>query len=124
MKIGELLREYLEEEDAPLVNSDALFLKTSIEAPVVPYKNEWDTLKDPQRLVRRFKFDSQKVLKFFIDEILEHQEESRHHAQILIEYGSVTIEIYTHDINDITEIDIEWSKSADQIYKDVFDYGG
>ena len=33
-----------------------------------------------------------------------------HHPKIIIEDGNVYIELYTHDLNDITSLDLELSK--------------
>ena len=42
-----------------------------------------------------------------------------HHPEILINHNQVTINLYTRDLNDVTDRDIEMSKKIDEIIEDV-----
>ena len=50
----------------------------------------------------------------------EHQ--FGHFAKITADYPKVIIEVYTHEVNDITELDLEYAHEADQIRADVAYY--
>ena len=98
--------------DGPLV--------LAADLPVSPSTSQWDTLSDPERLVRTFHFDEFHQLRFFINEMLLFQEEIQHHATITISHRSVIVETYTHDLNLITETDQKLSKYCDELYEDAF----
>ncbi len=91
-----------------------------------PSKTEWQTVDSPRRLMKEFTFEDQSLLISFVAELLQYQEELQHHAKITFDYGKVIVEVYTHDLNDITELDIEYAQTADKISQDVmfYTYGG
>ena len=43
----------------------------------------------------------------------------QHHPEILINHTQVTVTLYTRDLNDVTERDIELSKKIDEIIEDI-----
>ena len=56
---------------------------------------------------------------FFVAEVIAYQEEINHHGKITIENNEVDIEVYTHDLNEVTGLDIKYAKEVDLIYKDA-----
>jgi 4a-hydroxytetrahydrobiopterin dehydratase len=93
-------------EDVPIVARDAF---------------DWEIENNPNRLVKKFKFQSAMAQRSFIGDLLEYEEEIGHNAEIIISGDSITIEVYTHYIEDITEVDQEYASTADEIYKDSND---
>ena len=85
-------------------------------------KSEWEVVDSPQRLMRAYEFEEYPALKAFMDELMEYQEEVHHHAKLTVDYRKVIVEVYTHDINDITELDHDYAQTADAIYRDVLYY--
>jgi len=81
--------------------------------------NQWNMLRDPNRLVCNFQFDDPDILRRFVTEVLDFQEDARHHGKLLIENGGVYVEVWTHDIDDITELDHEYAGELSDIYEDV-----
>ena len=96
-----------------------LNLHEAIELPVAPSRSEWELLEGPTRLSRLFEFESKKQLAFFLDQLLEYEDTTGHSGKISIEGTIIMIEIYTHDVNNVTELDIEYAKTADEIYIDA-----
>ena len=86
-----------------------------IEAP----KQTWTQTDNPNKLHRGFDFDSPDQRLFFVAEVLAFQEEMNHHGTITINPKGVEIEIYTHDLNEVTGLDIKYAKEVDLIYKDA-----
>ena len=82
-----------------------------------PKKSNWSMHKDPERLTRMFKFSEEDNFNAFIMDVLELQAETQHHARITIQYPQVKIEVWTHTLNQVTEIDTEWAKSVSEIYE-------
>jgi pterin-4a-carbinolamine dehydratase len=87
--------------------------------PINAPKPTWEQLDGPNRLVRTFSFGSFESLKFFIDQLLEFQEEMNHHGNISIVKYDITIEAYTHDLDEVTDRDIKYAKEVDLIYRDA-----
>ena len=42
-----------------------------------------------------------------------------HHPEILINHTTVTLSLYTRDLNDVTDRDIKMSKRIDEIIEDI-----
>tara|TARA_B100000686_G_C16774360_1_gene967382 strand:+ start:278 stop:709 length:432 start_codon:yes stop_codon:yes gene_type:complete len=89
------------------------------ETPISPIESKWETLSSPERLSRTYNFESYRLLRYFVDNILDNQEETHHHAKISINYRSVTVETYTHQVNGITELDTELARFCDILFDDI-----
>ena len=87
--------------------------------PITPKKFDWTTLQAPERIVKSFQFKHYKILKAFLSELIDYQEKLGHHAKIIVEGNIVTVESYTHNVEEITELDLELAKFADLLYQDV-----
>lgn len=127
--VSEILREngHLEPEDSlrqPLRSlfSESIGLPKSL--PIESPRSNWDQLETPNRLAREFEFSSYEQLKFFIESVLDFQEELIHHGEIKINHRTVLIEVYTHSSGDITNLDVRYIKEVDLIYKDTLSIQG
>ena len=115
-------KELLTENDqhAAALNAIVGNFQPTDNLPVQPIKkSEWSVLQQPERLARRFEFNSFKVMKAFLDVLLRHQEKIHHHATVTIQHRLIDIEVYTHDIEEVTNRDKELAKFIDILYKDV-----
>ena len=70
-------------------------------------------------LKRNFEFSNFRDAMSFLFRISFEADQRDHHPEILISNLEVTVEIYTHDINDVTEHDISLSKFVDEVYGEV-----
>jgi pterin-4a-carbinolamine dehydratase len=82
---------------------------------------DWVVLEGPRRLHRVLELYSSKTLRFFIDQLLELEDEMKHHAVINIAGTKVTVDVYTHSINDITDVDRDYASALSDIYGDSID---
>ena len=82
-----------------------------------PKRLGWSQLKNPNRLTRMFKFDVEEKMNAFIMDVLEHQSEPGHLGRITIQSPDVKIDVWTHTLNDITEVDLEWAKAVNEIFE-------
>ena len=90
------------------------------ELPIVSVgTSEWETLHNPTRLSRSYDFENKKELMYFLNEILEYQFDINHHITAVVSGYSVKVETYTHELGDITELDLKIKKHADEIYGDL-----
>jgi len=99
------------------LRSEARGLPKSL--PINAPKPTWEQLEGPNRLIRTFAFSDAQSLKFFIDHVLDFQEEMNHHGDIRISKYEVIIEAYSHDLGEVTARDIKYAKEVDLIYKDA-----
>ncbi|MDA9601567.1 4a-hydroxytetrahydrobiopterin dehydratase [Alphaproteobacteria bacterium] len=73
--------------------------------------------KDNQgKLIKTFSFKNYRQSFGFVSQIVLLAEKKNHHPTITLEYGSVTIALISHDVNKITERDIDLAKQIDKIY--------
>jgi pterin-4a-carbinolamine dehydratase len=100
-------------------NSDSKVLVERSLLPVKITKNEWVILKDPERMHRVYDFKGRPIaLKFFVEELLDYQEKLGHHSEITISAKEVKVEVYTHGVQRITNLDKELARESDSIYND------
>ena len=84
--------------------------------PVVPM-NTWK--KSDEYYVKKFEFRVQKHRNEFIKQLLEYEDDVGHNAKMVVNEGLVVLMLQTKDIDRVTELDKEYSKYADAVYKDV-----
>lgn len=99
-------------------------LNENISAPITPKASGWEHLIDPNRLRRKFTIESFLSKRKFIDDVLVLADHAMHHIEINILFDDITIEIYTSELNDLTELDFEYAKDIEEIYVDsLFSFG-
>ena len=123
MRLKHLMNEYFEKEEQFYRKPGSFMPELLRENVPVVAKDAFDwTIKNhPNRLCKAFHFQEAQALRNFVIDLLEYEEESQHNAEITISGDSVLIEVYTHYLEDITEIDQEYASTADEIYKDSND---
>jgi len=89
--------------------------------PIEPELASWShvQLHDKYCMQKIFNLETQKHLLYFVNELLHISNELNHHPEILINHTHVKVTLYTRDLNDVTDIDIEISKKIDEIIEDI-----
>lgn len=117
------MKGYLEEDARssirPLNEISAWLPGESKDCPIVPVGGTWETVTDPTRYQKKFMFADQRSLVMFVNEIFSYQAHAQHHGKITIDGDGVMIEVYTHDVNTVTELDQEYTHEVDNIFIDV-----
>ena len=73
--------------------------------------------KDNQgRLSKVFAFKNYHQSFAFVSQVAMLAEKKNHHPEIILDYGEVTISLISHDVQKITERDIELATQIDKIY--------
>jgi len=124
--LREMMGDYLTdlEQSARSIESPIASRTTVTRAlPIKPKTSTWELLRDPRRLSKTYEFKSFQKYNSFIREILDHESESGHNGKITCEYPTVNVEVTTHRLNDVTELDKKYAKVCDQAYDDVMSYG-
>ena len=94
----------------------------TVNTPIKPRQFTWERMSDPERLGKTFEFKDHEEYKGFISEIMQYEAETGHYAKIVCEYPKIHVEVYTHDVNGITELDLEYAAEMDDIRRDVAYY--
>jgi pterin-4a-carbinolamine dehydratase len=94
-------------------------LNENIEQPIVPKGTGWDHLEDPNRLRRVFTIENQCSRRIFINDVLNLADQSMHGIIVRIRGEETEVEIYTEELNDITNMDFEYAKDVDEMYVDA-----
>jgi len=89
------------------------------ELPVMPTKNKWSMLDDPEVLQRFFEFKNTTSLLYFLEDLVQLQDTMNHHGRVLIDHMSVLVQINTKTLERVTDLDIEWAQKVDEIYRDT-----
>jgi 4a-hydroxytetrahydrobiopterin dehydratase len=82
----------------------------------------WQEVDSPKRLIRDYTFTSRQATLEFLRQLFLFEDELNHHGKVTVEYDQVRVEVYTRDINTVTELDSDYATVADQIYLDVSEY--
>jgi len=90
--------------------------------PVKPASCDWEIFESPERFSRTFKFGDKQAVIDFLSEVLTYEMSSNHSGSHRIEDLEVTVEVYTHDINRITELDQSYIENINYIYRDISDF--
>ena len=91
------------------------------ELPIEPEGAKWAQIQTGDKicLQRTYKLESVKFLLYFVNEVVHLSEEMYHHPEILINHTDVTLTLFTRDLNDVTDRDIQMSKKIDEIIEDI-----
>ena len=118
--VSRIMKEYFDKP--PMKKSNILLETFSADVPVVPAVMTWKVVTDPERLMKRFEFSNRNELIDFLAEIFEFENETDHHGKITIDELHIDVEVYTKTVDCITELDLEYTKTLDQILEDVKHY--
>lgn len=90
--------------------------------PIKVITSKWETFNygDYIALNRTYEFKSKDHLQYFLIETLNESHRLDHELKIIVTGMKVEIITYTHDINDVTDVDVKLSKLIDEIYQDIF----
>ena len=117
MNVSALMNGYFKEDARPkkmLVET----LQPSVPI-VVPSEKKWEMLERPEVLQRLFRFSQPQDMLFFVEDVIQLQEQMNHHGRILIDHLQVLIQISTKVLDRVTDLDVEYANKVDEIYADV-----
>ena len=81
--------------------------------------HKWEILQEPKRLARLYEFRLQDQRRQFIDGLLDYEAETSHCARMTLEEEVVFVEVWTKGIDQPSELDKEYAKFADSLYRDI-----
>tara|TARA_A100001011_G_scaffold395599_1_gene491079 strand:+ start:2231 stop:2659 length:429 start_codon:yes stop_codon:yes gene_type:complete len=94
---------------------------TGEEVPLSPKASRWKSIKanTVTYLSCDFKFQSLKHLLYFLNKVIVESDEANHHPEIIINNLDVEINVFTHDLRDVSHLDLKIAKNIDEIYEDI-----
>ena len=81
--------------------------------------SSWENVASPERLIKDFTFNSREALLQFVSDVITFEDKLGHHGKITVDSMDVRLEVYTHDIEQVTELDYEYAKYVDDIAMDI-----
>ena len=81
--------------------------------------NGWQSVGNPERLIKNYVFDTMKETLYFFNELYKYQFKINHHCKITVDNLSVEVETYTHGFEGVTELDFKIKKYADDMFNEV-----
>ena len=117
-KLKDLLKDYFEDDVRSLSTHSVIseINNPLFKMPIEPSICTWEVHQSPERFSRKFIFDNKETVKHFIVECLSYETETKHTGTYKIDDLSIIVEVYTHDIDRITELDQEFVKNIDFIF--------
>ena len=70
------------------------------------------------RLTKTFEFKNYRKSFAFTSQVAMLSEKKNHHPQIVLDYNKVTVSLISHDVQKITQRDIELANQIDKLYLD------
>jgi len=116
MKLVDLHDEFIKNAERPMDFGRLPVSPRRAEAPVVAV-DRWDDRDG--RLVKAFRFRRPDDRATFVAELFAYEKEAGHHATMEIDEDSVTLRLFTRDTGKASELDREYARFADQLYRDV-----
>jgi len=111
-----LHESYIKRAEQPLFGTKLPVIPKNDDKIVIPTA-KW--VNNEGQLEKTFRFLSVKIRNQFINELLEYEEHVGHNANMSIEKNNVFIRLFTEDTDKISELDKEYARHADLVYKDV-----
>lgn len=111
-----LHEEFLDKARRPMDFGRLPVMPRGKDVPVIP-SDKWK--KSENFLIKTYQFISYELRNDFVRQLFIYEEKIGHNASILIQHLTVTLTLQTSDIDQVTELDKEYAKHADELYKDV-----
>ena len=70
------------------------------------------------RLSKTFEFKNYRKSFAFTSQVAMLSEKKNHHPQIVLDYNKVTVSLISHDVQKITQRDIDLANQIDKLYSD------
>jgi 4a-hydroxytetrahydrobiopterin dehydratase len=93
----------------PLSEKEALELQKEL--------HDWMLVDSAHLLAKSFRFKDFKQTMEFVNKVAAIAEQERHHPDMTVSYGSVTIELMTHAIGGLSENDFILAAKIDELGK-------
>ena len=77
----------------------------------------WPRDKDG-KLIKTFQFKNYRKCFAFTSQVAMLSEKKNHHPQIILDYGKVTVSLLSHDVQQVTQRDLDLAEQIDKLYQE------
>jgi len=94
---------------------------TYSQLPISVDLSTWTIISDHEKTYMKKDFILYTInhLLYFVNEIIKYANNKDHHPTIVINNMEVSVTLFTHLIDDVTDLDIDMSKYIDELHNDV-----
>jgi len=117
-RLKKLHESFIDRARRPMIFGKLPIEPLSSGAAIIPV-DKWETIESPKRLRKSYKFISNEMRNSFVISLFDYETKIGHNATIVVSEYKVILEIYTKDIDQITELDKEYATYADILFKDI-----
>ena len=115
MRLSDLMAGYFNEQTI----NENMSVSTS-ELPVRKQKKiDWEVRDNPPRYYKRIKFKDHNRFLRFVVALLQYEDSVKHNAKIIIGYPEVILQVWTHSLENITEMDEEYCREVNSILDEL-----
>jgi 4a-hydroxytetrahydrobiopterin dehydratase len=80
----------------------------------------WEVIRD-HHLIKQYQFPDFVTALAFVNRVGEMSEDQGHHPVIVLTWGEVTLKVWTHKIDGLTESDFVWAAKAERLHEPAGD---
>lgn len=114
-KLTDMHDEFIRKAQCPLVQRPPVRVSEP-EVPVIALER-WHEVAGS--LTKRYEFRHPAMRPAFVVALMEYEAETQHHAVLIVDEGAVIVKLVTKNIDRITELDREYARYADVVFKDL-----
>jgi pterin-4a-carbinolamine dehydratase len=118
VKLAKLHEEFIEASRRPMEFGRLPINAREVDIPIVPMER-WALKGNPKVLSKTFRFARKGDRNRMLQELLDYEDKTHHHARIILDEDALRLLLITKNINQVTEVDKEYARYADQVFKDV-----
>jgi pterin-4a-carbinolamine dehydratase len=115
-KLTQLHEDFIEKAQRPMTFGGLPVRTRAPEAPIIPM-DRWKEADGA--LYKTYKFREPDQRDRFVLAMLNYERDVQHNAQIRIDEGEVSLRIQTRTAERVTELDKEYARFADCVFKDL-----
>ncbi len=119
-KVSALVENYIVRRTTTMLddrNTPVRVVVSNTDTPLKP-SNRWEKI-GKRALKKDFEFRDYEHRDRFIVEMLDYEKEHGHRGRLVIDDLVITVEVSTKDLDAVTEIDKDYAKETDLIYREV-----
>lgn len=119
-KVSTLVESYLQRRTTTVLpdgSTPVRIVRSNTDTPLRP-SNRWEPM-GRRSIRKRFEFRDFDLRDRFILDIMEYEREHGHRARIVVDELSIEIDVGTKDIESVTELDKEYAREADLLYRNI-----
>jgi len=116
MSMKTLHKEFIEQSKRPMELGRPVISPKAPDVPVLAM-DRWTIVNDVLR--KKYKFRRPEDRPRFVMTMFDYEAKVQHHAILIVDEDEVEIRLKTKTINRVTELDKEYAKFADEVFRDL-----